>query len=122
MQFQLLMLVLFLMGAQSAYFGPIKFGILPEMLREKDLPRANGIILMLTFMAIIFGTVAAGVLLAQNWPNPFNPSTTIAYEAPRGGEMDIRIYDLSGRLVRTLLKDYSKSLRWRRRWEFALNW
>ena len=57
--------VLFLMGAQSAFFGPAKYGILPEMLRERDLPRANGFILMTTFLAIIFGTVVAGVLLKE---------------------------------------------------------
>jgi MFS family permease len=55
--------VLFLMGAQSAFFGPGKYGILPEMLRQRDLPRANGFMLMLTFLAIIFGTVVAGLLL-----------------------------------------------------------
>ena len=37
--------VLFLMGTQSAFFGPSKYGILPEMLRPSDLPRANGIAL-----------------------------------------------------------------------------
>ncbi len=58
-----LYVVLFLMGAHSAFFGPAKYGILPEMLRERDLPRANGYLLMLTFLAIIFGTVVAGVLL-----------------------------------------------------------
>jgi acyl-[acyl-carrier-protein]-phospholipid O-acyltransferase/long-chain-fatty-acid--[acyl-carrier-protein] ligase len=55
--------VLFLMGAQSGFFGPAKYGILPEMLRARDLPRANGFILMTTFVAIIFGTVVAGLLL-----------------------------------------------------------
>lgn len=55
--------VLFLMGAHSAFFGPSKYGILPEMLRPSDLPRANGLLLMSTFLAIIFGTVVAGVLL-----------------------------------------------------------
>ena len=55
--------VLFLMGAQSAFFGPAKYGILPEMLRARDLPRANGFILMTTFLAIIFGIVVAGKLL-----------------------------------------------------------
>lgn len=55
--------VLFLMGAQSAFFGPSKYGILPEMLKEEDLPRANGFILMTSFLAIIFGTVVAGLLL-----------------------------------------------------------
>jgi acyl-[acyl-carrier-protein]-phospholipid O-acyltransferase/long-chain-fatty-acid--[acyl-carrier-protein] ligase len=60
-----LMAVLFLMGSQSAFFGPAKYGILPEMLRPRDLPRANGIFLMLTFLAIIFGTAAAGFLLTD---------------------------------------------------------
>jgi acyl-[acyl-carrier-protein]-phospholipid O-acyltransferase/long-chain-fatty-acid--[acyl-carrier-protein] ligase len=57
-----LLLVLFLMGTQSAFFGPSKYGILPEMLRTDDLPRANGVIVMSTFLAIIFGTAAAGML------------------------------------------------------------
>lgn len=57
-----LLVVLFLMGAQSAFFGPSKYGILPEMLRPQDLPRANGVILMTTFLAIIFGAVLAGFL------------------------------------------------------------
>lgn len=54
--------VLFLMGTQSAFFGPSKYGILPELFRKEDLPRANSLILMTTFLAIIFGTVLAGQL------------------------------------------------------------
>ena len=51
--------VLCLMGVHSAFFGPSKYGILPEILRPGDLPRANGMILMATFLAIIFGLSAA---------------------------------------------------------------
>jgi acyl-[acyl-carrier-protein]-phospholipid O-acyltransferase/long-chain-fatty-acid--[acyl-carrier-protein] ligase len=58
-----MLLILFLMGSQSAFFGPAKYGILPEMVRARDLPRANGVFLMLTFLAIIFGVVVAGALL-----------------------------------------------------------
>lgn len=54
--------VLFLMGVQSAFFGPPKYGILPEAVRYSDLPRANGIFLMFTFVAIIFGVALAGIL------------------------------------------------------------
>jgi acyl-[acyl-carrier-protein]-phospholipid O-acyltransferase/long-chain-fatty-acid--[acyl-carrier-protein] ligase len=46
-------------------FGPSKYGILPEMLRDSDLPAANGIIQMTTFLSIIFGTAAAGY--AKHW-------------------------------------------------------
>jgi len=59
----LLYVVLFFMGAQSGFFGPSKYGILPEMLRAEDLPRANGFMLMTTFLSIIFGTAVAGFLL-----------------------------------------------------------
>ena len=54
--------VLFLMGTHSAFFGPGKYGILPELFRKDDLPKANGIILMTTFLAIILGTASAGLL------------------------------------------------------------
>lgn len=58
-----MLVILFLMGSQSAFFGPAKYGILPQMLRAPDLPRANGVFLMLTFLAIIFGVALAGALL-----------------------------------------------------------
>lgn len=57
-----LIFVLFLMGAQSAFFGPGKYGILPELFRKGDLPKANSLILMTTFVAIIFGSGLAGYL------------------------------------------------------------
>ena len=54
--------VLFLLGTHSAFFGPSKFGILPELVREQDLPNANGLFLMTTFIAIIGGVVCGGKL------------------------------------------------------------
>ncbi|MFT5526292.1 MAG: MFS family permease [Pirellulaceae bacterium] len=54
---------LFLMGTQSTFFGPGKYGILPELFDNKDLPSANGLILMTTFLAIILGSALAGQLL-----------------------------------------------------------
>jgi acyl-[acyl-carrier-protein]-phospholipid O-acyltransferase/long-chain-fatty-acid--[acyl-carrier-protein] ligase len=60
-------IVLFCMGSQSAFFGPGKYGILPELFRESDLPLANGVILMTTFLAIIFGSGLAGLLFSVLW-------------------------------------------------------
>ena len=54
--------VLLLMGVHSTFFGPGKYGILPELFQKKDAPRANGLILMSTFLAIILGVVLAGVI------------------------------------------------------------
>ncbi|MEC9475730.1 MAG: MFS transporter [Planctomycetota bacterium] len=66
--------VLFLMGTQSAFFGPSKFGILPEMVEEQDLTRANGIINMTTNVAIIMGTVVAGLIYTFLRPDPDAPA------------------------------------------------
>ena len=57
--------VLFVMGTQSAFFGPSKYGVLPEILHEDDLPVANGWIQMTTFLAIILGIVVAGKMKQQ---------------------------------------------------------
>ncbi|MFO0012669.1 MAG: MFS transporter [Planctomycetota bacterium] len=57
--------VLLLMGIHSTFFGPGKYGILPELFRKEDAPRANGLILMSTFLAIILGVVLAGVI--KDW-------------------------------------------------------
>ena len=53
---------LFLMGSQSAFFSPSKYGILPEMIKDEQLSNANGILQMFTFLAIILGTAAGGGL------------------------------------------------------------
>lgn len=52
----LAMVVLFLMGTQSAFFGPAKYGTLPEIVADSRLSWANGIINMSTNLAIIGGT------------------------------------------------------------------
>ncbi|MEM7405794.1 MAG: MFS transporter [Pseudomonadota bacterium] len=60
----LLLFVLFLMGTQSAFFGPVKYAILPQHLEEHELVAGNGVVEMGTFLAILLGTVAGGVLIA----------------------------------------------------------
>ncbi|MBX2836523.1 MAG: MFS transporter [Gammaproteobacteria bacterium] len=52
-----LMGILFLMGTQSAFFGPIKYGILPQHLKTHELIGGNGLVEMGTFLAILFGTI-----------------------------------------------------------------
>lgn len=53
---------IFLMGTHSAFFGPSKYGLLPELLSQKKLSWGNGIIEFGTFTAIILGTVAAAFM------------------------------------------------------------
>jgi acyl-[acyl-carrier-protein]-phospholipid O-acyltransferase/long-chain-fatty-acid--[acyl-carrier-protein] ligase len=54
--------VLFLIALQATFFSPAKYGILPEMLPDRDLSRANGILEMSTFVAIVAGTAIGGFM------------------------------------------------------------
>lgn len=62
-QLKMLIVVLGFMGAQSAIFGPSKYGILPELFDRKTLLPVNGAVQTTTFLAIIFGVVIAGVVM-----------------------------------------------------------
>lgn len=60
-----LLAALFLMGAQSAFFGPLKYGLLPEVLAEEDLVAGNGLVEAATFLAIVLGTLAGSWLVTR---------------------------------------------------------
>ncbi len=49
------------------------------------------------------GLAASAPLLHQNAPNPFNPMTVISWELDADGPVGLEVYDVAGRLVRTLL-------------------
>jgi len=57
-----LMLLLFLMGTQSTFFGPIKYSIIPQHLRAEELVGGNALVETGTFIAILIGTIAANAL------------------------------------------------------------
>ena len=54
----------FLMGLHSTLFGPVKFAYLPQALSERELTGGNGMVEMGTFVAILLGNVAGGLLVA----------------------------------------------------------
>jgi len=62
----LLMTALFLMALQSAFFSPVKYGLLPESLESRDLSMGNGILQMTTNLSILLGT-AAGVFIYERF-------------------------------------------------------
>ena len=47
--------------------------------------------------------------LHQNFPNPFNPSTVIKYDLPKEGFVKIKIYDLTGREIRSLVNEFKQA-------------
>ncbi len=61
--------ILFLMAAQSALFGPSKYGILPELVPQEKISKSNGLMTSFTFLAIISGTFFASFLVDVTYRN-----------------------------------------------------
>jgi acyl-[acyl-carrier-protein]-phospholipid O-acyltransferase/long-chain-fatty-acid--[acyl-carrier-protein] ligase len=59
----MLMLVLFMLGVQATFFGPLKYAILPELLTEQELIAGNGMIEAGTFLAILLGAMLGGLVI-----------------------------------------------------------
>ena len=57
-----LLTVLFLLGVQSTFFGPLKYSILPQHLDSRELVGGNAMVQMGTFVAILLGTIAGGII------------------------------------------------------------
>ena len=80
--------------------------------RGKVYAATSGGIFVLELSEIAVAEAATGCAippaepsLAQNFPNPFNPTTTIAYVLPTAGTVRLQIYDIGGQLVRRLLAE-----------------
>ncbi len=66
----LLFVALALMGIHSTLFGPVKYAILPQMLAPQELVGGNGLVEMGTFVAILLGTIAGGLVVAISGSGP----------------------------------------------------
>ncbi|MDE1350684.1 MFS transporter [Vibrio aestuarianus] len=60
--YSILLLLLFLMGTQSAFFGPVKYALLPQQLKSEELVPGNALVETGTFLAILLGTLGAGLI------------------------------------------------------------
>jgi acyl-[acyl-carrier-protein]-phospholipid O-acyltransferase/long-chain-fatty-acid--[acyl-carrier-protein] ligase len=67
----LLFVAVFLFGTLASLFGPIKYGILPDHLAREELPAGNALIEGGTFLAILLGTITAGIA-AKGSSNPIH--------------------------------------------------
>ena len=67
----LLFVAVFLFGTIASLFGPIKYGILPDHLARAELPSGNALVEAGTFLAILIGTIVAG-LAAKNGGDPIH--------------------------------------------------
>ena len=69
-----------------------------------------------TSLSIDGGVVPEVFALHQNYPNPFNPVTSLRYDLPEDGLVNITVYDMMGRIVKTLVNSSQtagyKSIQW----------
>ena len=80
----LLLASLCAMGLHSTIFGPVKYSILPQMLRETELVGGNGLIEMGSFVAILLGTIVGGVTIAVPDRGPTYASAVLLVTAVCG--------------------------------------
>lgn len=79
-----LFVVVFMMGSQSALFGPSKFGSIPEMLPTKLLSKGNGVMAMTSILAIGIGTICGFALydFAQPTPGKWEAAAVLKIAVP----------------------------------------
>ena len=73
----ILLLALFLMGTHSTFFGPIKYAILPEILKPNELMSGNALFQTGTSMAILFGMILGGAVISTSEGNLIWISVTV---------------------------------------------
>jgi len=79
--YKALLLLLFLMGVQSTFFGPVKYALLPQVLTNDELVGGNALVEMGTFVAILAGTLAAGLLMGSEQPEKLAAVGVVAIAA-----------------------------------------
>ena len=79
--FYLLLVILFFMGLQSTFFGPLKYAILPDHLRRDELIEGNAWIESATFVAILLGTAVGGILMSGDGKQILIISTMVMFFA-----------------------------------------
>ncbi len=83
-EINLLLAVLFMMGTQSAVFGPVKYGILPQHLHKDELVGGNALVSAGTFLAILLGIITGGSLIADHENGRYWVSIAIIFVAAMG--------------------------------------
>ena len=79
------------MATQSTFFGPAKYGIVPEMVADEDISRANGLLEMSTFVAIVLGTSIGGLVFAAWRDTPLVIGVVLVGIAVAGTVLSLRI-------------------------------
>lgn len=97
----LLLGIMFLLGSQSAFFSPSKYGVIPDLVPEEKLSAANGLVSMLTMVACVSGQVLGGFIFAwttlfKDVENAAGVVDKVAYGVPGGQHVWITALCLIG--------------------------
>lgn len=110
----MMMAVLFIEGTHSTFLSPAKEGILPQMLPDSDLSRANGLMQLTVYSMIVAGPVAAGFLVPAFRAAPFVPPAVLILVA-------LGSFLLSFGITRVPPCGYNESLHWNASADFWRN-
>ncbi len=97
----LFIVLLFFMGMQSTFFSPVKLSMLPELVSEKNLLKANGIFSMGTFFSILFGTAVGGILVKSFSDNSAYIGVALTFFSILGYLSSLRIPHLKAQNTKT---------------------
>jgi Arylsulfotransferase (ASST)/Secretion system C-terminal sorting domain len=85
----------------------------PDGIKTLEITLANGVFSYRAFKQTWDGAptepLPSNFIASQNYPNPFNPITTIKYMLPRDGYVTLKIYDILGREIKTLISENQKA-------------
>ena len=87
--------VLFLLGTQSAFFGPVKYAILPQHLDDTELTGGNGMVELGTFLAILLGTIVGTQLISRANDDSVLPVAVVLLCVAIGGYLASRFIPLA---------------------------
>ena len=68
-------------------------------------------------LEVFVEAVPAAYCIYQNFPNPFNPTCTISYDVPKSGRVSLRVFDVRGALVRTLVDSWKEPDTYSETWD-----
>ena len=110
-----LMIASFFLGGETLSF--VEGGNNAGERWKAGTPEADNAAVIQTAIEPAPGEVPTRFQLGRNFPNPFNPSTTIPYEIDRGGHVTLSIYDLLGKEVVDLVNEEQPSGVYRFAWD-----
>ncbi len=98
--------------AEFVFTATVNGAFSPDMLQISEASVVNSNMLVDNLVVsnpTAVNDVPVDFALNQNFPNPFNPTTTISFNIPKNGNVNLKIYNVAGQCVRTLVSGYQSA-------------